>query len=58
MTGCDCRATTPAICRYPTFQLLRNAEVTGLIEEDGRITGVRYQLNDRERCVRIAHGRR
>src|SRR6185369_6426192 len=27
--------------RYPTFRLLMNAEVTGLIEEGGRIAGVR-----------------
>jgi 2-polyprenyl-6-methoxyphenol hydroxylase-like FAD-dependent oxidoreductase len=27
--------------RYPTFQLLLNTEATGLIEEDGRLIGVR-----------------
>ncbi|GLV50329.1 hypothetical protein TBS_09040 [Thermobispora bispora] len=28
---------------HPTFRLLMNAEVTGLLREDGRITGVRYR---------------
>jgi 2-polyprenyl-6-methoxyphenol hydroxylase-like FAD-dependent oxidoreductase len=29
--------------RFPSFTLLRGAEVTGLVERDGRITGVRYR---------------
>jgi 2-polyprenyl-6-methoxyphenol hydroxylase-like FAD-dependent oxidoreductase len=29
--------------RYRTFTLLRNAEVTGLIEEDGAVRGLRYR---------------
>ncbi len=29
--------------RYPAFTLLRNAEVTGLIEQDGVVRGLRYR---------------
>jgi 2-polyprenyl-6-methoxyphenol hydroxylase-like FAD-dependent oxidoreductase len=32
--------------RYPTFQLRMEAEVTGLIEEDGRVIGVRAKTPD------------
>jgi 2-polyprenyl-6-methoxyphenol hydroxylase-like FAD-dependent oxidoreductase len=32
--------------RYPTFQLLTEAEVTGLIESDGRVTGVHVRTKD------------
>ena len=29
--------------RFPSFTLLRNAEVIGLIEKDGRVSGLRYR---------------
>jgi 2-polyprenyl-6-methoxyphenol hydroxylase-like FAD-dependent oxidoreductase len=32
--------------RYPTFRLLRRADVTGLIERDGRVVGVRADTED------------
>jgi 2-polyprenyl-6-methoxyphenol hydroxylase-like FAD-dependent oxidoreductase len=32
--------------RYPGFELRMNAEVTGLIEEDGAVRGVRYRTAD------------
>src|SRR4029079_12416582 len=38
--------------RYPTFRLLMNAEVTGLIEEGGRIAGVRAKAEQGELEVR------
>jgi 2-polyprenyl-6-methoxyphenol hydroxylase-like FAD-dependent oxidoreductase len=39
--------------RYPTFRLVRNADVTGLIEDpEGRIRGVRYQTTAGEMTVR------
>src|SRR5215475_2750455 len=34
--------------RYPTFQLLMNTEATGLIEEGGRVTGVRAKTEQGE----------
>ncbi|MGH9768872.1 MAG: FAD-dependent oxidoreductase [Blastocatellia bacterium] len=34
--------------RYPTFRLLMNAEVTGLIEEGGRVVGVRAKTEQGE----------
>jgi 2-polyprenyl-6-methoxyphenol hydroxylase-like FAD-dependent oxidoreductase len=37
--------------RYPTFTLLRRAEVTGLIERDGRVVGVRARTEDGPREV-------
>jgi 2-polyprenyl-6-methoxyphenol hydroxylase-like FAD-dependent oxidoreductase len=37
--------------RYPHFTLLRNAEATGLIEEDGRVAGVRYVEGGEERTL-------
>ena len=37
--------------RYPTFTLLRRAEVTGLIERDGRVVGVRADTQDGPREV-------
>jgi 2-polyprenyl-6-methoxyphenol hydroxylase-like FAD-dependent oxidoreductase len=33
---------TSEAARYPTFTLLREAEVTSLIKEDGRVAGVRF----------------
>jgi 2-polyprenyl-6-methoxyphenol hydroxylase-like FAD-dependent oxidoreductase len=33
-------------CRYPTFQLKMQAEVVDLLEEDGRIAGVRAKTRD------------
>jgi 2-polyprenyl-6-methoxyphenol hydroxylase-like FAD-dependent oxidoreductase len=39
--------------RYPTFQLRMNAEVVGLLREDGQVTGVRYRTpEDDEQEVR------
>jgi len=32
--------------RWPNFQLRMNAEVVGLLREDGRVTGVRYRTPD------------
>jgi 2-polyprenyl-6-methoxyphenol hydroxylase-like FAD-dependent oxidoreductase len=32
--------------RYPTFRLLRRAEVLGLLEDNGTVCGVRYRLAD------------
>jgi len=37
--------------RYPAFTLLRRAEVTGLLERDGRVVGVRAQTPDGPREV-------
>ncbi|HXD73120.1 MAG TPA: FAD-dependent monooxygenase, partial [Vicinamibacterales bacterium] len=34
---------TSHAARFPTFTLLRNAEVVGLIERDGLVRGVRYR---------------
>src|SRR3954463_7936437 len=34
--------------RFPAFTLRRNAEVVGLIETDGQVTGVRYRDADGE----------
>jgi 2-polyprenyl-6-methoxyphenol hydroxylase-like FAD-dependent oxidoreductase len=34
--------------RFPSFTLLRNAEVTGLIERDGAVSGLRYRDADGE----------
>ena len=49
--------------RYPAFELRMNAEATALIEEDGRITGVRcvedgVERSYRSRLVIAADGRR
>lgn len=38
--------------RYPGFRLLRNAEVVGLIQEDGIVRGVRYRDDQGEHAVR------
>ena len=38
--------------RYPTFRLATRAEVTGLIEEDGRIVGVRAETPEGNLTVR------
>ncbi|MDB5064820.1 MAG: monooxygenase [Chloroflexi bacterium] len=38
--------------RYPGFELRREAEVTGLIEEDGAVSGLRYRGTDGDREVR------
>ncbi|WP_336712262.1 FAD-dependent oxidoreductase [Arthrobacter sp. USHLN218] len=35
-----------AAAREPTFRLLMNSEVTGLVSEDGRVAGVRYRNRD------------
>ncbi|MFB9904103.1 FAD-dependent oxidoreductase [Allokutzneria oryzae] len=37
---------------YPAFRLRTNAKVTGLIEEDGRVAGVRYRAPDGEHHLR------
>lgn len=37
---------------YPHFTLLQNAEATGLVEEEGRVTGVRYLSGGEERTIR------
>src|SRR5205823_6458982 len=34
--------------KFPTFRLIRKAEVTGLIQRDGAIRGVRYRADGRE----------
>ena len=34
---------TQHAARFPSFTLLRNAEVTGLIEQDGAVRGLRYR---------------
>src|SRR5262245_32300310 len=39
---------------YPTFQVRMRAQVTGLIEEDGRVTGVRAETPDGPLEVRAA----
>ena len=38
--------------RYPGFRLRMNAEVTGLVEREGRITGVRVNTNEGDLEVR------
>lgn len=38
--------------RYPGFTLRTSAKVTGLIEEDGRVVGVRHRLGNEERELR------
>jgi 2-polyprenyl-6-methoxyphenol hydroxylase-like FAD-dependent oxidoreductase len=38
--------------RYPGFELRRSAEVTGLVEEDGVVRGLRYRGADGEHEVR------
>src|SRR3954471_14381860 len=38
--------------RYPHFTLLRNAEATDLVEEEGRMAGIRYRAEGEEREVR------
>ncbi|HEY2703284.1 MAG TPA: FAD-dependent oxidoreductase [Candidatus Dormibacteraeota bacterium] len=38
--------------RYPGFELRRQAEVTGLLEEDGAVRGLRYRGTDGEHEVR------
>src|SRR4051794_237316 len=38
--------------RYPHFTLLRNAEATDLVEEAGRVAGIRYRAEGEEREVR------
>ncbi|HEX2034532.1 MAG TPA: FAD-dependent oxidoreductase [Chloroflexota bacterium] len=45
---------TAEAARYPTFRLIREAEVTGLIEEDGVVHGVRYHHGGVERELRAA----
>jgi 2-polyprenyl-6-methoxyphenol hydroxylase-like FAD-dependent oxidoreductase len=37
---------------YPHFELIRNAEATDLVEESGRVTGVRYREEGEERTIR------
>jgi 2-polyprenyl-6-methoxyphenol hydroxylase-like FAD-dependent oxidoreductase len=37
--------------RYPTFRLMMNTEATGLIEEDGRVVGVRAKTEQGEMNV-------
>jgi 2-polyprenyl-6-methoxyphenol hydroxylase-like FAD-dependent oxidoreductase len=37
---------TSEAARYPNFRLLMRAEVTGLLREDGRVTGVRFRGED------------
>ena len=39
-------------CRYPTFHLRMQAEVTGLIEENGRVVGIQGNTPDRPLEVR------
>jgi 2-polyprenyl-6-methoxyphenol hydroxylase-like FAD-dependent oxidoreductase len=44
---------TAEAARYPTFRLVRNAEVIDLLkQEEGRVTGVRYRGPDGEHSVR------
>jgi 2-polyprenyl-6-methoxyphenol hydroxylase-like FAD-dependent oxidoreductase len=48
---------------YPHFQLLMTAEATGLLEENGRVEGVRFRHGGEERVIRsrlviAADGRR
>jgi 2-polyprenyl-6-methoxyphenol hydroxylase-like FAD-dependent oxidoreductase len=43
---------TTEASRYPNFRLLRNAEVTGLLTDDGAVTGVRYRAPEGDRTVR------
>jgi 2-polyprenyl-6-methoxyphenol hydroxylase-like FAD-dependent oxidoreductase len=38
--------------RYPTFTLLQRCEFTGLVVEDGKVRGVRYQAPDGEHELR------
>ena len=38
--------------QYPGFTLLMNAEATGLVEEGGRVVGVRYRQDGEEREIR------
>ena len=42
---------TAEAARYPTFRLLRNAEVTDLLRQDERIAGVRYHTPEGERTA-------
>ncbi|HYJ82557.1 MAG TPA: FAD-dependent oxidoreductase, partial [Allosphingosinicella sp.] len=37
--------------RYPHFTLIRNAEATDLVEESGRVAGVRYRAGGEERTI-------
>jgi 2-polyprenyl-6-methoxyphenol hydroxylase-like FAD-dependent oxidoreductase len=37
---------------YPNFTLLRNAEATGLVEEEGKVAGVRCRGGGEERTIR------
>jgi 2-polyprenyl-6-methoxyphenol hydroxylase-like FAD-dependent oxidoreductase len=37
---------------YPHFTLLQNAEATGLVEEEGRVAGVRYRASGEDRELR------
>jgi 2-polyprenyl-6-methoxyphenol hydroxylase-like FAD-dependent oxidoreductase len=37
---------------YPGFRLLMNAEATGLVEEEGRVRGLRYRSAGEEREIR------
>jgi 2-polyprenyl-6-methoxyphenol hydroxylase-like FAD-dependent oxidoreductase len=39
---------------YPHFTLIRNAEAVGVIDEGGRIAGVRYRADGEERTIRAA----
>jgi 2-polyprenyl-6-methoxyphenol hydroxylase-like FAD-dependent oxidoreductase len=41
-----------AAADYPHFTLLQNAEATGLMEEEGRVAGVRYRAAGEERTIR------
>jgi 2-polyprenyl-6-methoxyphenol hydroxylase-like FAD-dependent oxidoreductase len=36
---------------YPNFTLLRNSEATGLVEEEGRVAGVRYRSAGTEKTI-------
>jgi 2-polyprenyl-6-methoxyphenol hydroxylase-like FAD-dependent oxidoreductase len=45
---------TREAARFSTFRLVRNADVVGLIEEDGRVCGVRYREGSGERAIRAA----
>jgi 2-polyprenyl-6-methoxyphenol hydroxylase-like FAD-dependent oxidoreductase len=40
--------------RYPTFKLRMSADVTDLIEESGRVVGVRQHQTARSKCVQIS----
>jgi 2-polyprenyl-6-methoxyphenol hydroxylase-like FAD-dependent oxidoreductase len=43
-----------AAAREPTFRLLMNSEVTGLLYDDGRVAGVRYRNRDAGNGPRLA----